>query len=95
MMPTDTPRRGFRIPALGQAVLVVVAAWFVFEGAFPPLMPRTLMIQFMVITVVGVLLYFSFEDERWEEFKAPILAVLRRKRLWPVRWLLYKMMDQK
>ncbi len=87
MMPADTPRTGFRIPALLQGVAVVVVAWLVFEHAFPPVMPRSLMIQFMVITVVGVLLYFSFEDERWAEFKAPILAVLRRGGLWPVRWL--------
>ncbi len=66
----------------------MLLAWIVFDRAFPPVMPRTLMIQFMVITVVGVLLYYSFEDERWEDFKSPILAVLRRAELWPLRWLL-------
>jgi DMSO reductase family type II enzyme heme b subunit len=66
-----------KIPAFWQAVLVVIVAWLVFDNAFPPLIPKSLMVQFMVITIVGVLLYFSFDDERWAEFKAPILGVLR------------------
>ncbi|HHL45741.1 MAG TPA: c-type cytochrome, partial [Gammaproteobacteria bacterium] len=78
----------FRIPALLQAALVVVVAYLVFDNAFPPVMPRTLLIQYMLITIVGVLLYFSFDEQRWIEFKAPILAVLREKRTWPIRWAL-------
>lgn len=66
-----------KISAFWQAVLVVVAAWLLFDNAFPPLIPKSLMIQFMIITIIGVLLYFSFDDERWAEFKAPILSVLR------------------
>nr|VFJ94225.1 MAG: DMSO reductase family type II enzyme, heme b subunit [Candidatus Kentron sp. LFY] len=77
-----------RIPAFWRAVLVVLAAWFLFDNAFPPVLPRSLMIQFMTITVVGVLLYFSFEEKRWIEFKAPILAVLRDRGKWPIRWSL-------
>ncbi len=76
----------FRIPALLQAALVVAIAYLVFDNAFPPLMPRSLLIQYMVITIVGVLLYFSFDEQRWQEFKAPILAVLRERKHWPVRW---------
>ena len=68
----------FKITAFWQAVLVVIIAYLILDNAFPPLMPKTLMIQFMVITVVGVLLYFSFDDERWAEFKAPIHAVLTK-----------------
>ncbi len=81
-------QRWWRIPPFAQAVLVVLAAYLLFEYAFPPVMPRSLMIQFMVVTVVGVLLYYSFEDERWEEFKAPVIAVLREDRTWAVRWSL-------
>ncbi|HFC54190.1 MAG TPA: c-type cytochrome [Gammaproteobacteria bacterium] len=51
-------------------------------------MPRALLIQYMVITITGVLLYYSCEEQRWSEFKAPILALLRERRLWPVRWAL-------
>lgn len=82
-MKQKMPR--FRIPAFWQAVLVVIAAYLVLDNAFPPLLPRTLMIQYMVITVVGVLLYFSFDEQRWTEFKAPILAVLRDERAWALR----------
>ncbi|MDT8281553.1 MAG: c-type cytochrome [Gammaproteobacteria bacterium] len=78
----------FKLSAFWQALLVIAAAYLIFDNAFPPLLPRTLMIQYMIITVAGVLLYFSFEEQRWTEFKAPILAVLRQDRTWPLRWLL-------
>ncbi len=81
-------RPKFRVGAFWQAVLVVAAAYLLFEYAFPPVMPRTLMVQFMVITVLGTLLYYSSDEERWSEFKAPILAVLREDRTRYVRWAL-------
>ena len=64
----------FRVTAFWQAIAVTVIAYLIFDNAFPPLLPRALMVQFMVITVVGVLLYYSFDDDRWAEFKAPIRA---------------------
>ncbi len=76
----------FRIPAFWQAVLVAVAAYLIFDNAFPPLLPRTLMVQYMIVTIVGILLYFAFDDARWEEFKAPVLAVLRDDDKGLVRW---------
>ncbi len=79
--------KGFKIPAFWQAVLVVVIAYFVFDNAFPPLLPRTLMVQYMIITIIGVLLYFAFDDKRWEEFKGPILSTLRDDGKGAVRWL--------
>jgi len=85
--PQQVTRSRLRIPALLQAVLVILGAWLLFANAFPPVMPRTLMIQFMAITVIGVLLYYSYDDTRWSEFKAPILAALREPKLWAVRWL--------
>jgi len=66
-----------RIPAFYQAILVVIVAYLIFDNAFPPVLPQTLMIQYMLITVVGVLLYYSFDDARWAEFLSPIQAVLR------------------
>ena len=77
-----------RITAFWQALIIVVAAWLIFRYAFPPLMPLSLMIQFMIITVVGVLLYFSSDEERWSEFKQPLVAVVMSDGMWPVRWLL-------
>ena len=79
--------KDFKIPVLLQATLIVVAAYLMLNYAFPPLMPKTLMIQFMIIIIIGVLLYFSFEDERWQAFNAPIHAVLRDKNKRGARWL--------
>lgn len=33
------------------------------------------MIEYMLITVIGVLLYFSFDEQRWTEFKAPMYGL--------------------
>jgi DMSO reductase family type II enzyme heme b subunit len=77
----------FKITAFWQATLVVIAVYLVLDNAFPPLMPKALMIQYMTITVVSVLLYFSFDDKRWAEFKAPINAVLTKDSLRLVRLL--------
>ncbi len=66
-----------RVPAFYQAILVILVAYLIFANAFPPVLPQTLMIQYMAITVVGVLLYYSFDDARWAEFMSPIRAVLR------------------
>lgn len=76
----------FRISAFWQAVLVIVVAYIVLDNAFPPLLPLTLMVQYMIITILGVLLYFAFDDEKWEEFKAPILSTLREDSRAPARW---------
>ena len=76
-----------RITAFWQALLVLAAAYLIYSYAFPPLMPRSLMIQFMIITVVGLLLYFSADEERWQEFKQPLNSAIMQDRLWPVRWL--------
>lgn len=79
----------FGVAPFWQAVLVVIAAYLFFTNAFPPLMPQSLVIQFMLITVAGVLLYFSFDDERWAEFLRPIQNVVRGSgfRLTLTRWL--------
>ncbi|NOZ54593.1 MAG: c-type cytochrome [Gammaproteobacteria bacterium] len=77
---------GIKISAFWQAVLVIVIAYLVFDNAFPPLLPSSLMVQYMVITIVGVLLYFSFDEIRWSEFKSPILAVLREPKRVVLRW---------
>ncbi|MEN8168242.1 MAG: c-type cytochrome, partial [Pseudomonadota bacterium] len=88
--------KGFKIPAFWQAVLVTVAAYLVFNNhlpwgeyaLFPPVMPKTLLVQFMIITIIGILLYFAFDDEKWAEFKAPILSTLRDDNKAIIRWAL-------
>ncbi len=69
--------KGFRITAFWQALIAAVLAWLIFDNAFPPVLPKTLMIQYMIITIIGILLYFAFDDKKWSEFKAPILATLQ------------------
>jgi len=76
----------FKITAFWQAFLIILLAYLIFDNAFPPLLPKALMIQYMIITLTGVMLYFSFNEKRWSEFKAPMLAVLSEQRLWPLRW---------
>jgi len=66
-----------RITAFWQAVILLVCAWLIFRFAFPPFLPRSLMITYMIITVIGVLLYFSSDDQLLAEFTAPIVATLR------------------
>ncbi|VAW99506.1 hypothetical protein MNBD_GAMMA21-1953 [hydrothermal vent metagenome] len=69
--------RNLKVSAFWQAVLVVVAAYFIFDNAFPPITPKSMMIAYMSITLIGVLLYYSCEQQRWDEFKGPILSALR------------------
>ena len=80
-------KKRFRIPAFWQAVLAAAVSYLIFRFGFPPLLPATLMVQFMIITIIGILLYFAFDDARWTEFKAPILSVLRDDGKGPVRWV--------
>lgn len=76
----------FKIPTLLQAVLVLVVAYFILDNAFPPVMPKSVLVQYMIIITIGVLLYFSFDDRRWAEFQAPIKAGLEDSGKWPIRW---------
>ncbi|MFZ2651025.1 MAG: c-type cytochrome [Burkholderiaceae bacterium] len=49
----------------------------VFDLAFPPFMPRSMMVVYLFITGIGVLLFFSSDERRWSEFKEPITTTLR------------------
>jgi mono/diheme cytochrome c family protein len=78
-------RRYLRHP-LGQAAAVLVVAFLLFEfgiAYIPPLfgvasapIPTSVLFQYMVTVLVGVLLYVSDNEERWREFKRPLRAVL-------------------
>jgi len=78
--------RGLQLPVFCSALLVIVAAYLLFDNAFPPLLPRSLMVPYMIITIIGVLLYFACDDERWDEFKRPITAVVRGDDKAVIRW---------
>ena len=75
-----------RIPAFWQAVLVLVGAWLLFSFAFPPFLPRSLMITYSIIVVTGLFLYFSSDEDRWAEFKSPIVNTLRDDNKALLRW---------
>jgi len=81
-------KKGFKFPPLLMAIIIVVAAFAIFAYAIPPLLPVSLLIQYMVIVIIGVLLYFSFDDDVWSSFTQPISATLQLDKTWPIRWLL-------
>jgi len=69
-----------------QVVAILVAAYLLIEFGIPyipPLLglssapvPNTVVLQYMVTVVVGLLLWVSDNEERWRRFKAPIRDVL-------------------
>lgn len=69
-----------------QAVLLLLLAYVVFKygvAYLPPLfgarsapVPRSVVFQFMMIALVGVLIFVSSDEERWRTFKGPINATL-------------------
>jgi mono/diheme cytochrome c family protein len=69
-----------------QAVLLLVAAWAVFKygiAVLPPLLgfrsapvPQSVLVQYMLSALVGVLLFVSSDEMRWRRFREPITAAM-------------------
>lgn len=69
-----------------QAVAVLVASYVVFTlgvARVPPLLgmpsapvPRSVVWQYMLTMLVGVLLYVSADEDRWRRFREPLESVL-------------------
>jgi mono/diheme cytochrome c family protein len=69
-----------------QAVVVLLAAYLLVRVGIPylpPLLgvrsaavPASVVLQYMAVVLVGVLLYVSADEARWQEFRAPLRAVL-------------------
>ncbi|MFK5986306.1 MAG: c-type cytochrome [Pseudomonadota bacterium] len=78
--------KGFKFPPLLMAVVILTAVFLFFKYAVPPLIPLSLLIQYMIISMIGVLLFFSFDEDVWSHFKAPIAAVTQKDGTWPIRW---------
>jgi mono/diheme cytochrome c family protein len=80
---------------LGQATAVMVAAYLVFKfgiAYIPPLfgipsapVPRSVVLQYMLTVLAGVLIFVSDNEERWREFKRPIRETLVEERRRNVR----------
>lgn len=76
-----------------QGVGIVVLAYLVVVGVVPLLpgsaiVPKSVVLQYMVTVLVGVLIYVSDNETRWTRFKEPIHAVLVEPRLKLARSLL-------
>jgi mono/diheme cytochrome c family protein len=69
-----------------QTILLLVVAWVVIEfgiAYLPPLLgarsapvPSSVVLQYMITVLVGLLLYVSADERRWSEFKAPLRAAM-------------------
>lgn len=78
-----------------QAALVLVVAWVLFEFGIawiPGLLgirsapaPNSVVLQYFMTVLVGVLLYVSADERRWSEFKQPITALLVKPETRPLR----------
>ncbi len=73
-----------------QAVGILLLAYVVVVWVVPVLprsaiVPKSVVLQYMVTVLVGVLIYVSDNEERWRHFKEPIQAVLVEPRLKVVR----------
>jgi len=78
--------RGFLRTPFGQATAILLVAWLLVEFGIPylpPLLgfesapvPNSVVFQYMLTVVVGVLLWVSDNEERWTAFKRPIHRTL-------------------
>jgi len=84
---TATPAlRRYAAHPFWQAVAIMVGAYVVVVWVVPLLpgsaiVPKSVVLQYMVTVLVGVLIYVSDNEERWARFKEPIHAVLVEPRL--------------
>ena len=67
------------------SVLTIAVLYGLFAFAINPPMPKSLLIQYMVIVTVGVLLVVSFDDRTARQFAQPISALLGHPKLWHLR----------
>ena len=73
-----------------QAVGIMLLAYILVVWVVPLLpgsaiVPKSVVLQYMITVLVGVLIYVSDNEERWRRFKEPIQAVLVEPRLKAVR----------
>src|SRR5439155_4076698 len=73
-----------------QAVGILALAFIVIEWGIPLLpgsavVPASVVLQYMVTVLAGVLIYVSDDEARWKKFREPIQAALVEPRLKLVR----------
>ena len=69
------------------SVLTIVVVWVVFAYLLQPPLPKSLLVQYMVIVTVTVLLVATFNNETAERFAEPVVAILGSPRLRVLRFL--------
>src|SRR5437667_10542354 len=78
--------RGYAEHPCWQAIGILLLAYIVVVWVVPVLpgsaiVPKSVVLQYMVTVLVGVLIYVSDNEEGWSRFKEPIQAVLIDARL--------------
>ncbi len=73
-----------------QAVAILALAFILIEWGIPLLpgsaiVPASVVLQYMVTVLAGVLIYVSDDEARWRRFREPITAAMVEPRLKPVR----------
>ena len=73
-----------------QAVGILVLSYLVVDFGIPllpgsALVPNSVVIEYMAMVLVGVLIYVSDSEDRWQRFRQPLHAVLVEPGLRPVR----------
>ncbi len=73
-----------------QAVAILALAFILIEWGIPLLpgsaiVPASVVLQYMVTVLAGVLIYVSDDEVRWRKFREPITAAMVEPRLKPVR----------
>jgi len=73
-----------------QAVAILALAFIAIEWGIPLLpgsaiVPASVVLQYMVTVLAGVLIYVSDDEARWRKFREPITAAMVEPRLKPVR----------
>jgi mono/diheme cytochrome c family protein len=76
-----------------QALIILVIAYVVIAFVIPLLpgsaiVPQSVVVQYMATVLVGVLIWVSDDEVRWNQFKQPIRDVMVKPELKPVRTVL-------
>lgn len=81
-----------KIPLFWSTIIAVAAIYLFLKFAFPYLsmfiagtenalpVPGALMVMFMSLTIIGILIHISTDDEKLAEFAQPVVQLLRRKK---------------
>ncbi|MDP7534352.1 MAG: cytochrome c [SAR202 cluster bacterium] len=74
--------------SLIQAAVVLVVAFLIFRFGIRPAAPRSVLILYMGVVLVAMVLYVSSSQQAWQQFQAPIYALLVGQKTWVrgLRW---------